>query len=57
MLNIAPTFPRSTRERRFMPPDLIRHLDRLADFELQHGHSATAERLARMAAELREAAQ
>lgn len=32
-------------------------LDRLADVELQHGHHATAERLANRAAELREAAR
>jgi hypothetical protein len=32
-------------------------LDRIADFELQHGHVAIAERLSRQAAELREAGQ
>jgi hypothetical protein len=30
------------------------HLDRLADAELQHGHVAIAERLAHLAAQLRE---
>lgn len=32
-------------------------LDRLADLELQHGHHATAEHLARQAAAVRKAAQ
>lgn len=32
-------------------------LDRVADFELTMGHTAIAERLARMAAEIRESAR
>lgn len=32
-------------------------LDRLADAELQHGHTVAAERLAHQAAEMREATQ
>ncbi len=32
-------------------------LDRLADFELQHGHHVRAEQLARRAAEIREGAR
>ncbi len=59
-----PTHP--TTKRRFIPltaadrdydPTRAAMLDRLADAELQHGHSAAAEWLAHRAAELREAAR
>lgn len=36
-------------------PALAAALDRLADLELQHGHHAAAEHLARQAAAMREA--
>ena len=38
-------------------PALAAALDRLADAELQHGHHAAAEHLARQAAAMREAAR
>ena len=38
-------------------PALAATLDRLADAELQHGHHAAAEHLARQAAAMREAAR
>ena len=39
------------------PAALAAMFDRLADLELQHGHHATAEYLARKAAAVRETAQ
>lgn len=54
--------PKHTTPKRLPAPATITPtaravmLDRLADLELQHGHHATAEHLARQAASMREAA-
>ena len=46
-----------THIQRSHAPALAAALDRLADAELQHGHHAAAEHLARQAAAMREAAR
>ena len=49
--------PHSVPVHRSYDPALAATLDRLADAELQHGHHAAAEHLARQAAAMREAAR
>jgi len=49
--------PYPAHTHRSHAPALAAALDRLADAELQHGHHAAAEHLARQAAAMREAAR
>ena len=49
--------PFPAHPQRSHAPALAATLDRLADAELQHGHHAAAEHLARQAAAMREAAR
>jgi hypothetical protein len=54
---IGPSFNTRFRHSSQTPADRAACYDRLADWELLHGHVANAERLSRLAAEIREGRQ